>query len=392
VKKNPSHCGRTWPADMVVEARVETAITKHAWNEDCSLLAVVPNNNTVIIFKKPADAAGPWVKMATLKEHDALVTDIAWAPKTNRIVTTSQDRNAYVWNFEGGEWKPMLVILRITAAATSVRWSADEQKFAVGSGAKVVPVCYYEEGNNFWVSKMIKDHTSTITAVAWHPSAPIVATACMDYKCRIVSAFLKNLDGKGCETPFGPAAKFGTVLFEVELLGWVQDVAFSPAGDTVALCTQNSVVGFIDVPAVASGANAVQMVRLSHLPLTQLLFLPDGSLVGAGHCFDPVLFVKGAGGWSEAGKLAPAKGAAKAAEGASATRRMFQAMDATGRSETASAAAALDTVHQFSVCGLRCFGSTIGSTTAEFTSSALDGKIVWWTRDELTSAMQGLRL
>lgn len=37
----------------------------------------------------------------------------------------------------GGEWKPMLVILRISAAATSVEWSPDEQKFAVGSGAKV---------------------------------------------------------------------------------------------------------------------------------------------------------------------------------------------------------------------------------------------------------------
>jgi actin related protein 2/3 complex subunit 1A/1B len=30
------------------------------------------------------------------------VTGIDWAPKTNRIVTCSADRNAYVWNLEVG--------------------------------------------------------------------------------------------------------------------------------------------------------------------------------------------------------------------------------------------------------------------------------------------------
>jgi WD40 repeat protein len=60
-----------------------------------------------------------------LKEHDEaqIVTGIDWAPKTNRIVTCSQDRNAYVWKFENGVWTPTLVILRITRAATNVKWS-----------------------------------------------------------------------------------------------------------------------------------------------------------------------------------------------------------------------------------------------------------------------------
>lgn len=152
---------------MTVACRVDDKITCHAWNEDRSQLAVCPNNNTVIIFRKPSTEDGTWEKIATLSEHDALVTDIAWAPKTNRILTTSQDRNAYVWTKEGGsEWKPMLVILRITAAATSVQWSADEQKFAVGSGARTVPICYFEAENNFWVSKMLKGHMSTIQSVA----------------------------------------------------------------------------------------------------------------------------------------------------------------------------------------------------------------------------------
>ena len=42
------------------------------------------------------------------------MTGIDWGPKTNRIITCSADRNAYVWNLEpNGKWKHTLVLLRI---------------------------------------------------------------------------------------------------------------------------------------------------------------------------------------------------------------------------------------------------------------------------------------
>jgi len=71
-------------------------------------------------------------------QHDKLITSIDWAPNSNRIVTCSQDRNAYVWQEEADGWKPTLVLLRINRAATHVRWSPKENKFAVGSGARCV--------------------------------------------------------------------------------------------------------------------------------------------------------------------------------------------------------------------------------------------------------------
>jgi len=61
-------------------------------------------------------------------------------------------------------WKPTLVILRINRAATCVRWSPFENKFAVGSGARLVSVCYFEKDNDWWVSKHIKKpFKSTVT-------------------------------------------------------------------------------------------------------------------------------------------------------------------------------------------------------------------------------------
>lgn len=57
---------------------------------------------------------------------------------------------------EGDKWEPKLVILRINRAATCVKWSPNGQKFAVGSGSRLISVCYYEEDNDWWVSKHIK--------------------------------------------------------------------------------------------------------------------------------------------------------------------------------------------------------------------------------------------
>lgn len=78
-------------------------------------------------------------------------TGIDWAPESNRIVTCGTDRNAYVWTLKGRTWKPTLVILRINRAARCVRWAPNENKFAVGSGSRVISICYFEQENDWWV-------------------------------------------------------------------------------------------------------------------------------------------------------------------------------------------------------------------------------------------------
>ena len=78
-----------------------------------------------------------------------MLAGIDWAPDSDRIVTCGADRNAYVWTQKEGVWKPTLVILRINRAATFVKWSPLENKFAVGSGARLISVCYFESENDW---------------------------------------------------------------------------------------------------------------------------------------------------------------------------------------------------------------------------------------------------
>jgi len=177
----------------------------------------------------------------------------------------------------------------------------------------------------------------------------------------------------------------------VESAGWVRNVTFSPGGDTLAFCSHNSSVSFVDVMS----GSAPQVLRLSDLPLTHLLFLPDGCMVGVGHCYDPILFVRTAQGWATAGKLVRQKraGADKAAGGFAGARAMFQAQVAQGQGAAAAAAdKASSSAHQNLVCGMSVFGKAFGASPYEFTTSALDGKIVFWTRDEVSAAMGALAI
>ncbi|WP_411025425.1 WD40 repeat domain-containing protein, partial [Salmonella sp. s55004] len=141
-------------------------ITCHAWNKERTQIAVSLNSHEVKIFKKNG---AKYECIHTLIEHTQRVTSIDWAANSNRIVTCGTDRNAYVWSLNGSNiWKPTLVILRINRAATFVRWSPQENKFAVGSGARLVSVCYFEQENDWWVSKHIKKPIrSTITSLDW---------------------------------------------------------------------------------------------------------------------------------------------------------------------------------------------------------------------------------
>ena len=226
-------------------------------------VAVCPNNNELHIYD-----ASTWEIKHQLFEHDLVIAGMDWSPVSNFIVTCSHDRNAFVWSYDETEktWKPSLVILRIDRAALDVKWSPDGQKFAVASGAKCVPVCYYEADNNWWVSKMIKKHKSTVLCVAWHPNSQILATGSSDFKCRIFSAFVPNVDPEQTAGDFAAPQQFGEPYAELPASSWVHAVSWSPSGATLAYAAHDATIHF----ATVSGGEAAVTgtVRLNHLPLT----------------------------------------------------------------------------------------------------------------------------
>ncbi|KAF5014432.1 hypothetical protein F66182_14589, partial [Fusarium sp. NRRL 66182] len=119
-------------ASSEVHHLFHSPIADHSFSQDKGTLAVARDNNVELY-----QASGnKFTLKDELRGHDKTVTSVDIAPSSGRIVTCSQDRNAYVWEQTPNGWKPTLVLLRINRAATYVRWSPSEQKFAVGSGAR----------------------------------------------------------------------------------------------------------------------------------------------------------------------------------------------------------------------------------------------------------------
>jgi len=356
------------PSDI---KRLAGCITCHAWNADGSKLALCPNNNEIHVYKKQGNN---YTLESKLTEHDQVVTGIDWAPKSNRIVSCSQDRNAYVWTYVNNQWKPVLVILRLNRAATHVKWSPDENKFAVASAAKCVSVCYFEEENDWWVSKHIKKHKSTVLDLDWHPNNALIATACSDFKCRIFSAYLKGVDKAEPATPFGAKLTFGELFAEIDSsLGWVQACRWSPNGNLLAFVGQDST---LCVANIVSGTPVVDVVKFRDLPFRDLLWINDGSLVAVGHDCTPVLF-QNKGGWQFVKKLDTGSGGGAESSGPqkSSAFKMFQ--NQVDKGQTATQDTKINTKHQNCITWILPYKKQ-GSNVTQYSTSGLDGNVIVW--------------
>lgn len=66
----------------------------------------------------------------TIPQHDMVVTGLDWSPVHDKLVSCSHDRGAFVWTYDAAyrQWKPSLVVLRITRAAINVKWSPDGRR------------------------------------------------------------------------------------------------------------------------------------------------------------------------------------------------------------------------------------------------------------------------
>jgi len=347
--------------------RLAAVITCHAWNSDGTKLALCPNSNDIQVY---SHINNQFTLEQTLSEHDQVVTGIDWAPKSNRIVSCSQDRNAYVWTAANEGWKPTLVILRVNRAATHVKWSPEENKFAVASGAKLVSICYFEEDNDWWVSKHIKKHKSTVTHLDWHPNNCLIATGSTDFKARVFPAYIKGVDKKAPDTPWGNKLVFGEPLCEFETNGSVQSIQWSHDGNQLAYCGQDSRLYVADI---SSGEAKVDSAKYNELPLRDILWVHANAIVGVGYDCSPMYF-QNTDGWKLVRRLDTGETAQISGKQNSAMNVFKNKVDKGTETSTETK---LNTRHQNTITNIQPFKRSEADVT-QYSTSGLDGCLVIW--------------
>ncbi|KAI0977928.1 hypothetical protein GJ496_010222 [Pomphorhynchus laevis] len=220
-------------------------IMDYCFNKRMNILAAIFGNEIIYIYKKSESKnfknQQEWILCSELIEHHSRITGIDWNKQNDNIlVSCGSDLNVYVWVCNEDEcWKPTFVLIHINRAATCVKWSPNGKRFAVGSAARTISICNYEQCDDIWVSRKVKRAgKGTITCLDWHPDNKIIVVGCVDGKLRIFGVSEHSTHGK-----------FGEQLLEINSSAWLCAVKFSTElsdhSFLLAYSAHNSSVGII---------------------------------------------------------------------------------------------------------------------------------------------------
>uniref|UniRef100_A0A672MYS2 Actin-related protein 2/3 complex subunit 1A-like n=1 Tax=Sinocyclocheilus grahami TaxID=75366 RepID=A0A672MYS2_SINGR len=257
----------------------------------------------------------------------------------------------------------------------------------IGSGARLISVCYFESENDWWVSKHIKKPIrSTVLSLDWHPNNVLLAAGSCDFKCRVFSAYIKEVDEKPAPTPWGSKMPFGQVMSEFGGAGsggWVHSVCFSASGNRLAWVSHDSTVTVVD-PTISSTPS---QLKTEYLALLSVTFVSENNIVAAGHDCCPMLFSFDDGGnLTFISKLDIPKQSIQ--RNISAMER-FRNMDK--RATTEDRNSTLETLHQNSITQVSIYEGD-KRDCRKFCTTGIDGAMTIWDFKTLESSIQGLRI
>ena len=105
---------------------------------------------------------------------------------------------------------------------------------------------------------------STVTSLDWHPNNVLLACGSTDFKVRVFSGFIKDIEERPSETPWGKKMPIGQLMAEFSNSpmggGWVHGVSFSNEGDRLAWIAHDSSISVAD----AKSGMAVTRWPLKH--------------------------------------------------------------------------------------------------------------------------------
>jgi len=234
-----------------------------------------------------------------------------------------------------------------------------------------------------------------VTSIDWHPNNILLATGSSDFKVRIFSAYIKDIEEKPQPTVWGAKMPLGQLMHEfannsVGCGGWVHDVSFSHDGSRIVWVGHDSSISIAQGNGNGQPAT-VSSLRTSFLPFLSSVWINAENIVTAGHSLTPMLFqvVQSHNGLGLqcVGKVENSEN--KKEQGQVTAMKRFQSLDRHAKVNDDDVE--LGSLHQNTVTGLKIHsGSKENAMT--LSSSSVDGQIIIWNLPTLIRQMQKMAI
>lgn len=279
-------------------------ISSAAFSHDSKRLAVsYKQDNRIDIYETNGSFDGAkWTKISELTEHSMDVTVLSWS-KDGRLLSGSYDRNAYIWDFRNGKFRPTLIsLMNNERGITAGEWAPTIEKFCLSNATKHIMVGYYYKEDKCWETDKLKRFKSTVVSLAFHQSGRVLAVGSMNQRFYLISSYLvenSDLEDSKYNGLFSSVKTYGEILYDVGLDGWIESIAWSPEGKECSVAAHNSTLSTIYW--TNSQFEKIETTKLKNFPLTKILYKNNNELVGGGYDKIPMNFKKNGKVWEMSG-------------------------------------------------------------------------------------------
>ena len=399
--------------------KVAKSIACHCWNKDRTQIALaVRSSNQILIYGNCSSSSfEDWKLLHTLRGHDLPITALDWDPVYNRILSCSEDCNAYVWNYENGSWIPTLVVLKIKRAALCCKWSPDGRTFAVGSSEKKLRICTFNVDQNLWVHpsgvhikekgeeveasgndalSMSTKTRGSILCVAWDRTGQLLCRGSLDGSMVIISTYYDPSQPiQKCPFSIEDKDVFGFVFGDK--CGVVEDIAFNLSNTCIAytggfiqgsfILDRNSDVTFLEFEGLKMSK---QILHCPTLPFTKIIFITDSVVAAGGFDNNLHILAKKNGSWEYVGIADTASQSSSSLSSSFQSRmRMLQSnsnFNGMTNGNMSNSGNSSQGPHTNAITNIQVKTST-ETMCKEISTSGLDGKVIVWDMEMILKKM-----
>ena len=188
-----------------------------------------------------------------LSGHDGAVMSAAFSPDGSRIVTGSLDKTARIWDAASG--KPIMVLRGHTGGVWPVGYSPDGTRIVTGSYDKTARIWNASTGDQIAV---LSGHTDTLRSAAFSPDGTRIVTGSSDGTARVWDA-----------------ATAKQLLSLTDNMIGVSSARFSPDNTRIVTGSADKIVRIWD----AKTGKELTMLRGHDAAVMSVSFSPDGSRI-----------------------------------------------------------------------------------------------------------------